>query len=296
MFPYQDLVGSNTTEGGGAAGALGNPDNTTYSTYYNDNITPWSIMDADGGIFIEDFGLADESSWNESEWNLLGFSYSQFNSPSTDQQLTRQTRINNIVTTDTIGKPTTNANVEPSDLSQYNTNIFGAELRTTQIPTTIGDFSQGEVSAASAAATLLAAQELLARNTYMPGATITQKSAQINAANLPIKMRSPYYLIKSDIIADTNYLGSEDSGQALPIIAVVPKSSAEGDFFFTGQGQSEFTITNPKTITEIRTQILNPDGSTAKLSSDTSVIYKVVKVNNSSLNVMEQMLKQSKQK
>tara|TARA_R110000824_G_scaffold9011_2_gene40740 strand:- start:4792 stop:8487 length:3696 start_codon:yes stop_codon:yes gene_type:complete len=289
MFPYQDLVSSNvtTTSGSGATETQnGNPSNTTYSTYYNANITPWAIMDADGGIFLEDFGINNDRDWRSSLWYMLGFTYNQFNASASNQELTRQTRINNIVTTDTIGKPTTNANVEPSDLSQYTTNIFGAELRTTQIPTLIGNFA-GEIAAKDDKNDAM-------RNTYMPGATITQNSAQINAERLPIKMRQPYFLIKSDICADTNYLGSKDSGVSLPIIAVIAKSSADGDFFFTGAGQQEFTITNAKTLTDIRTQILNPDGSVAKLSEDTSIIYKVVKVNNASLNVAEQMLQKKK--
>ena len=107
-------------------------------------------------------------------------------------------------------------------------------------------------------------------------------------------MRDPYYLIKSDIISNTQYLGSEDSGQVLPIIAVINKEGGEGDFFFHQQNQTEFTITAPKVITEIRTQVLNPDGSTAKLSDDTSIIYKVTKMNNASLNVGEQMMQKKK--
>ena len=50
MFPYQDLNPSQTKDDA-------NPQDTTYSTFFNDNITPWSIMDADSGIFIEDFGF-----------------------------------------------------------------------------------------------------------------------------------------------------------------------------------------------------------------------------------------------
>jgi hypothetical protein len=280
MFPYSQLEPSVTP--------AGNEQDTTYSTFFNYNITPYSIMDSDSGIFLEDFGFGSltEQDWKETLWNMLGFSYNQFHTTVANQQLTRQTRINNIITTDTIGKPTTNANVEPSDLSQYTTNILGAELRTNQIPCVIGDISDFKVAAIPGFQNVI--------NTYLPGATVIQTSAQINAAELPVKTRYPYFLIKSDIIADTNYLGSEDSGQSLPIIAVVSKNSSEADFFFSDAGQSDFTITAPKTITEIRTEILNPDGSLSKLNDDTSVIYKVVKQNGASLNVAEQMLQRHK--
>ena len=131
---------------------------------------------------------------------------------------------------------------------------------------------------------------------YFPSATVNATSAQINAQNLPIKMRDPYYLVKSDIITNTQYLGSEDSGVALPIIAVINKEGGTGDFFFNQQSSTEFTVTAPKVISEVRTQILNPDGSTAKLSDDTSIIYKVTKVNMSSLDVAQQMMQATKPK
>jgi hypothetical protein len=124
---------------------------------------------------------------------------------------------------------------------------------------------------------------------FLPGATVSQKSAQINAQELPIKTKSPYLLIKSDIISDTKFIGSNDSGISLPIISVVNKDGASTDFFF-GSNNEEFTITNPKTITSIRTQILNPNGSLAELDGDTSVIYKVMKQNNASLNVAQEMM------
>jgi hypothetical protein len=307
MFPYSDLVPSNVVSTSGAGTAAdptrenGDPSNTTYTTFMNKNISSWSIMDSDGGIFLEDFGFERDqlfdptnyptnelksSDWRNTLWYMLGFTYEQFHTSFDNQELTRQTRINNTITTDQIGKPTTNADIEPADLGQYNTNIYGAQLRTNQIPTI---FAEGWDVTDSVTYTGVG-------RGYFPSATIKQQSAQINAANLPVKMRDPYYLIKSDIITDTPYLGSEDSGVKLPIIAVVNKEGGTGDFFFQGMSQTEFTVTAPKVISEIRTQILNPDGSTAILSDDTSIIYKVIKQNNASLNVGEQMMKQTKKK
>ena len=132
MFPYSRLTKSVLPSA--------NLQLTTYSSHFNNNITPYSIMDADSGIFIEDFGyenLTDED-WNLSLWAMMGFQRNQFNSPGGEKNLSRQTRINNTITTDNIGKPTTNANIEPADLSQLITNIFGAELRTSQIPAIMG--------------------------------------------------------------------------------------------------------------------------------------------------------------
>ena len=307
MFPYADLVASKVTSTSGSGPTEttnGDPSNTTYTTFMNKNISSWSIMDTDCGIFIEDFGFDKDRlfdaqeyptnklksvDWKDTLWNMLGFSYDQFHTSFSNQQLSRQTRINNTITTDNIGKPTTNADIEPADLGQYNTNIYGAQLRTNQIPT---------IYAAAWDATPAADEAQVGftgiGKDYFPSATIQATSAQINAQNLPIKMRDPYYLVKSDIITNTQYLGSEDSGVALPIIAVINKEGGEGDFFFNQQGQTEFTITAPKVLTEVKTQILNPDGSTAILSDDTSIIYKVTKVNMASLNVAEQMMQKTK--
>ena len=292
MFPYAQLVPS-------TVGAQ-EESSTTWSTYMNQNITGWSIMDADCGVFIEDFGFNEDQlasnspyktlikeDWKNTLWNMLGFTYEQFHTTFAKQQLTRQTRINNTITTDTIGKPTTNADVEPSDIGQYNTNIFGAQLRTNQIPAIFGEKWAADPFGSGWNEKI---------NGYFPSATVVQQSAQISAANLPTKMTQPYFLIKSSLITDSEYLGSEDSGQTLNVMGVVPKSSAEGDFFFTGEGQTQFTITNEKTISSVRTTILNPDGSLAKLSSDSAVIYKIIKKNSAQLGVAQQMLQQSKKK
>ena len=59
---------------------------------------------------------------------------------------------------------------------------------------------------------------------------------------------------------------------------------------------SEFTITNQKTISSVRTQILNPDGSLADVDENTSIIYKVVKNNPASLTVSQDLLQQTQQK
>ena len=139
-------------------------------------------------------------------------------------------------------------------------------------------------------------KEQISLQKYIPGATVNQISAQINAANLPIKQVNPYYLIKSDIVSDSNYLGSDDSGQALNIVAVVPKEGGQSDFFFQGSGQQQFTVTQPKVISSITTQILNPDGSSSKLNEGTSVIYKVSKINQASLSVAQDMMEKAQKK
>ena len=286
MYPYSRLTKSQVL-------TAVTPELTTYTSNFNNNITPFSIMDARSGIFLEDFGYSTltDQDWELSLWAMMGFQRSQFHSSSATQILSRQTRINNTITTDNIGKPTTNANVEPADLSQLITNKFGAELRTGQIPAIMGS------NDTAVADMLLATKGYMFQLSlqFLPTATVNQKSAQINAEKLPVKTRQPYLLIKSDIISDTKYIGSNDSGVSLPIISVVNKDGASTDFFF-GSNNEEFTITNPKTITSVRTQILNPDGSLSNLDGDTSVIYKVVKQSKASLGIAEQMMQEAQKK
>ena len=57
----------------------------------NPNLEPYSICDADSGIFLEDFGVSEEYFPN-SLWGVLGFTWAQFNSTTT---FSRQTRLRN---------------------------------------------------------------------------------------------------------------------------------------------------------------------------------------------------------
>ena len=73
------------------------------------NIIPYTIMDATSGITLEDYGC-DETNWNKSLWETLGFTYEQFH----QKTATRLERFNNLpINTST---PTTNALVESSNL------------------------------------------------------------------------------------------------------------------------------------------------------------------------------------
>ena len=46
---------------------------------FNDNLEAWTIYDALCGIFITDINLT-EKEWQGTLWDILGFSYKQFNS------------------------------------------------------------------------------------------------------------------------------------------------------------------------------------------------------------------------
>tara|TARA_R110001592_G_scaffold160185_2_gene392257 strand:+ start:13563 stop:17318 length:3756 start_codon:yes stop_codon:yes gene_type:complete len=265
MLPY--MFGSAPTNTGGTRDKVA-------TSIPNTNIQPYSIMDAHSGIFITDFGIPADK-WDDSLWGILGFTYEQFNQFTT---LSRQARTNNISITEQ-GAITTNANVLPSTLNEWVVNYLGVPLYTQQIP---GVFTSATTGISTGHSVL-----------YQP-ISVIQSSSQINAEKLPRKMIRPYFLIKSDIVTDVNYLGGVDSGQALNIVYVVNKENAFGDYFFQSDSQTEFTITKPRTLTSITTSIHNPDMSLATLSNDSAIIYKITKMNSANSNVIQQVLSQNK--
>ena len=113
-------------------------------------------------------------------------------------------------------------------------------------------------------------------------------TAFIRASNLPRKTIRPYYLIRSNIIAQDSFIAS--LGNRLPIIAVVSKINGYADYYTKDDEGVEFTATKPFTINSITTSIHNPDGTLADVSESSSVIYKVKKSKNITLNLSDVVL------
>ena len=61
----------------------------------------------------------------------------------------------------------------------------------------------------------------------------------------------------------------------MPVAAVVDKSYSGSDFYFMNDSSVTFTLTKPKTITEITTSIHLPDGSLARIDGNSCVIYQI---------------------
>lgn len=283
-------------------------------TPLNGAVSPFSIMDADGGIFIEDFGLSWDGSidatdtdkrnyqkknWDKSLWSVLGFTWEQFHSQTT---LSRQNRINSISTNTSLGALTTNAEVSQADLSKFSSNLFGVPYNTSQLPITQNPMIEESSLVEEASGTANPAQSksyqftTTAPTDYYPIVNQSSKSVEISAVNLPRKMINPYYLVKSDIVSDLKYYGGDDSGISLPIVYVVNKENGFGDFFFQSQGQQEFTITKATTLSSITTSIHLPNMRTPLLNEGSSIIYKIVKQNQSQLGVAEQILQEQMKK
>ena len=277
FIPYNNVFKINLWENGSAV-AVAECDK---------NITPYSIMDAMGGIFFEDYGV-DEANWRQSLWELLGFTYEQFHQTSTN----RLARFNNTkITTST---PTTNALIEASDVQLWvKAGDSGVPLYNTPnalYPAWVFPVEQ------NAASPVISGTFKPADTVFpMPGnkrlQTIVQSasSTSIIADNLPRKMLSPIYLVKSDIISSM-YMGGREGNNDLGIVGVVNKSAGYGDFYTGAEDGTIFTNTIPRTIQNIKTSIVDADGTASRVDDSCCIIYKIQKNMADNSQVLNQIL------
>jgi hypothetical protein len=237
----------------------------------DNSITPYAIMDAQCGIFLEDYGC-DEKNWEQSLWELIGFTYSQFHNKGSRLQ-----RLTNVgLTTST---PTTNALIKTEDLQNL-VKMGSSGLPITNTITVNYPLWRYTPKAHTGAPGF---QEALREpfiafpgNLSYPAVAQQAVSTSIEADNLPRKMLSPIYLIKTDLL-NPKYIGGREGTSALPIIGVVDKSSGYGDFYTGARDSTIFTNTIPRTIQNIKTSIVDADGSDSRVDDSCCVIYKVTK-------------------
>ena len=254
----------------------------TKSVLLDRNIVPYSIMDAHGGVFFEDYGC-DQRNWVKSLWELLGFSYEQFHQ-TTDNRLVRQNDLP--ITTST---PTTNALVRTSDLRTWTRIMNASDVEVlTYAPEKIPYPSwlyEEKTAATDLFPNLRGSQNFI---------EISQNcsSTTLQAQNLPRKMISPIYLVKSDILA-TQYIGGQKGTSNMPVVAVVPKDNGYGDFYTGGQGDV-FTNTQERTIQNITVDICDADGSASRVDDSCCVVFKIQKELPSNKNIVESILNERK--
>jgi len=249
------------------------------------NTVPYAIMDAQSGIYIEDYGC-DEANWSQSLWELMGFTYSQFHNTGSRLQ-----RFNNTgLTTST---PTTNALIKTEDLQNLVTR-GSSQLpinNTLEVNYPAWRYSGSGVLPSGSAYTDRWKFTCFSFPGYLsyPPTTQQAESTSIIAENLPRKMLSPIYLIKSDLLNPT-YIGGREGTSSLPIIAVVDKSSGYGDYYTGAKDSTIFTNTIPRTIQNIKTSIVDADGSESRVDDGCCVIYKITKQIKSNKYVLENIL------
>ena len=97
--------------------------------------------------------------------------------------------------------------------------------------------------------------------------------------------------IRSSLIDNSQYLSTQGLS---PVIAVVDKSYSGSDFYFLSDYNVDFTVTKPSTMTSITTSIHLPDGTLARTDGSSAVIYKIVKMNNAPLSILNDFVKPGK--
>ena len=270
-------------------------DNTTCAdagnvknVYLDENIVPYTIMDSHSGIFFEDYGC-DEKNWTKSLWELLGFSYNQFHQ-NTNNRLVRTHNVG--LTTST---PTTNAQINTADFRNFGTVFSGSTTAESKynptfeperIPSPHWDFFERATGAHMPSTTTNPA--LYGLQNFVE---IVQSCSSVNitADNLPRKMISPIYCIKSDILSPA-YIGGQKGTSQLPVVAVVPKDNGYGDFY-TGMGTDVFTNTQERTIQNIHIDICDADGTASRVDDSCCVIFKIQKEIPSNINILDDIIK-----
>ncbi len=278
MHPYSeiDLSGS-ATDG-------------TQKTFIpmNINMIKGLIYDAHGGITIEDMGI-DEKFWERSIWGLLGFEYGQFNASGNIDNIKN---INNRFTNEGSNSSgiTTNADVTSLDAQQFHSNPYGTNMFNSMLGSNVNFYNNPQIINGSGQGDLWPDDP---DHSVSPAIVITANSNKIIANQLPRKILKGYFLINSDILDTANYY---QLCNPLQTMAVVGKYNAVNDFIsYDGDG-AVFTATRKKTITSIKTQILDPEGGTANVGDNSGVIYRIDKVINTDLKFAETLMEQMNSK
>ena len=272
--------------------SLGAEINRRIVSLSNENIDPYNIFDAWGGIYFDDMGYNIEEWDNVSLWGRLGFAWEQFNAPVSSKN-TLSNRVNQDNRFD-LYRPTTNAEVDTTDTKAFIVNLYGAPLYTTMIgaPSIINTKRWIEQPNIPGKASFIPDQKL----PYYPTLSQITTSQTLPARNLPKSMINPFYTIRSNILGDTNYLGAKDSGMRLPVCGIVDRYGAQGDFYFGNPSDLQFTITKQTNIADIQTAICNPDGTYADIDDNSGVIYKIQRNMPAPKNIIAELIEEEKKK
>ena len=268
MQPYSVINLSGTTASG----------NVTSFIKMNERLENARIYDSHSGIVIRDMGVTEEK-WDESIWGLLGFRYSQFNPSGTVGEVKNiNTRFNDNTTN--VSGMTTNAEITSVTAEQYLNNAFSIQMfKPSMLPSNVNYYDNthtlGDINVVSAS------------HEVEPAISIQQNSTAIKAIDHPRKILRGYFLVNSDILDQADYY---QTSNPLQTMAVVGKYNAATDFVNYDGGGPVFTVTRKKTITDIKTQILDPEGSLAQVGDNTGVIYRVDKKVNTDLKFGENLL------
>jgi len=251
--------------------SLGSPSFTALKT--NTNYLPFQIYDQLCGIMVEDFGVPEEL-WSLSLWGLLGFTYKQFHGTNNRQVRIQRGNANNLSVL------TTNAEVVEGDTKIFSTNWASIPLYNNMINTPVS------VKGYNASGTFISYNKVLQ--------SIVHKttSMTIIADNLPTRMIRGYYTIRSNILEGNPFIGGKVNNTTMPIIGIVDKINGDGDFYFGQESSLTFTITKPIRLASLSVSIHDPDGSYARTSEQSTILFKVQKPVVATFNVVQELMEE----
>lgn len=239
----------------------------------NDNYQPWTIYDQLCGIIIEDFGIPEDL-WTTSLWGILGFSYKQFHGTTN-----RQVRIQNGNSND-LSILTTNAEVVEGDTKILSTNWAGIPMYNNMITTPAQLFS------------IQSPSTIFGNHRVYPNIVHKTESIKIIADNLPTRMIRGYYTIRSNILEGSPFIGGKVNNTNMPVVGVVDKINGDGDFYFGQESSLNFTITKPIRLASLSISIHDPDGSYARTSEQSTILFKVQRPVVTTFNVAQQIIQE----
>ena len=207
----------------------------------------------------------------------------QFNNSNQNTRLERidNSNINNLSVI------TTNALVQQSDSKIYVQNMWSAQLFNNMLPTGGTIFDKKVTSSPYNGSNMV---------THFPEIIKATSSIQIVAENLPTRMIRGYYTIRSNILQGAPFVGGKQNNTTLPIIGIVNKENAGGDFYFQGETSMEFTITKPMKLSSLTTSVCDPDGSYAKCSKQSTVLFKIQKTRRQTFDIVAEIMANEKKK
>lgn len=266
--------------------------NKTYFEANNSTIEPYSIFDAHGGIYVEDWG-ANEAEWKGCLWDIIGFDYDQLNATaSSDNVLTSRVNNRNLKG---LYRMTTNAEVVATDTKSMIANDYGATLYSTSLPYPHSILTW-DVAPLGATYHFVLAPNQGTPLTHNPEIVIKTTSVEVEANQLPKSVLKPYYTVRSSILEGSTSIGGNPTGANLPLMGIVDKYSAQNDYFLGNPSDLVFTITKPMTISDITTSIHDPDGTFANVDGTSAVIYKIVKSIQAENNIVNEILAEENDK
>ena len=211
---------------------------------------------------------------------MCGFEYGQFNASGANKQ-------NKLIkfsdTTSNVVGMTTNADIQSVDSQSYINNVYGANLFSQQLSTRI-DYHNTPIKPSSYTANA---------SIVSPASTILTNSTRISANQLPRRILRGYFLLNSDILDQANFY---QTANPLQTMAMVGKYNGANDFIQYDGGGAVFTVTRKKTITSIKSQILDPEGGLAQVGDNSGIVYRIDKQINTDLKFGENLLAQMNQK